>query len=94
MQSLESIPTWLSDYLDITLGAAQVLLSIIVILAVLLPTLYLSRGHSNIIPVIILFLVEGFLVAIGWFPFWFLIATVVIVAFMFSKLMTDLILGG
>jgi len=92
--SLESIPTWFSDFFDITLGAAQVLLSIVVILAVLLPTLYLAKGYSNLIPIIILFLTEGFLVAIGWFPFWFLIATVVIIAFMFSRVATDGILGG
>ena len=91
---LESIPTWFSDYFDITVGAAQVFLSIMVILTILLPTLYLSKGHSNLIPVIMLLLVEGFLVAIGWFPFWFLIATVVIIAFMFSRIVTDGILGG
>lgn len=81
MQSLESIPTWFSDYLDISLGAGQVILSIVVVLAVLLPTMYLAKDRSNMIEIIMVFLTEGALVGIGWLPFWMLIATIAVVAF-------------
>lgn len=95
MQSLEDIPTWFSDATDISLGAAQVILSIIVILAVLLPTMYLSRGNkSTIVEIVMLFLAEGFLVAVGWLPFWLLIATVALMALAIASLGTKVVTGG
>lgn len=93
MQSLESIPTWFADTMDITLAAAQVLLSIAVILTVLLPTMYLSRGPSSIPILIMFFLTESFLVGIGWMPFWILIATVAVLAFAIASLGTKVVTG-
>ena len=93
--SLESIPTYLSDFMDITLEAAQSILSIVVILAVLLPTLYLARGNkSTIIEIVMLFLTEAFLVGIGWLPFWLLIAMVAVMAFGIAALGTKAVTGG
>ena len=93
--SLESIPTYFSDFLDITLEAGQAILSIIVILAVLLPTMYLARGNkSTIIEIVMLFLTEAFLVGIGWLPFWLLIATVAVLAFGVASLGTSAVTGG
>ncbi len=91
--SLEDIPTWFADTMDITLAAAQALLSIVVLLTVLLPTMYLSRGSkSTTIELVMLFLVISMLVGIGWLPFWLLIASVSVaamgVAFLGSKLVT------
>ncbi len=96
MQSLEDIPTWFSDTLDITLEAAQVILSIAVILSVLLPTMYLSRGSkSSTFPVVVMFfLVESMLVGIGWLPFWILIATVAVLALALASLGTKVVTGG
>ena len=93
MQSLEDIPTWFADFTDITLEAAQVILSIVVLLAVLLPTLYLSRGKSTTIELVMLFLVECLLVGIGWMPFWVLIATVAVVAMAVAFLGAKLVTG-
>ena len=93
--SLESIPTYFSDFMDITLEAAQAILSIVVILAVLLPTMYLARGNkSTIIEIVMLFLTEAFLVGIGWLPCWLLIATVAVLAFGIASLGTKSVTGG
>ena len=93
--SLESIPTYFSDFMDITLESAQAILSIVVILAVLLPTLYLARGNkSTIIEIVMLVLTESFLVGIGWLPFWLLIATVAVLGFGIAALGTKAITGG
>ena len=93
--SLESIPTYFSDFMDISLEAGQALLSIFVILAVLLPTMYLSRGNkSTIIEIVMLVLTESFLVGIGWLPFWLLIATVAVLCFGIAALGTSAVTGG
>lgn len=92
--SLESIPTYFSDFMGITLEAAQVILSIVVILAVLLPTMYLSRGTRAItIEIVMLFLCECFLVGIGWMPFWILIATIAVMAMAIAMLGTRVVTG-
>ena len=91
--SLESIPTYFSDFLDITLEAGQVLLSIVVISAVLLPTMYLSKGNRTA-EIIMLFLAEVFLVGIGWAPFWLLIATVAMMALAIATIGTKTVTGG
>jgi len=90
--SLESIPTYFSDFLDITLEAGQVLLSIVVILAVLLPTMYLSKGNRTA-EIIMLFLAEVLLVGIGWVPFWILIATVALMGFAIATIGTKAVVG-
>jgi len=87
MQSLEDVPTWFSDVFGITEAAAQVILSVVVILAVLLPTMYLARGTRAItIEIVLLFLTECVLIGIGWLPFWVLIATVAVMAIAVSAL--------
>lgn len=95
MQSLESIPTWFADFTDTSLEAAQVILSVCIILAVILPTMYLSRGNrSNIVEIVMLFLVESLLVGIQWLPFWILIATVAVMALAIASLGTKVVTGG
>ena len=93
--SLESIPTYFSDFMDISLEAAQAVLSIFVILAVLLPTMYLSRGNkSSLIEIVMLVITESLLVGIGWLPFWLLIATVAVLGFGIATLGTKAVTGG
>jgi hypothetical protein len=95
MQSLEDIPSWFSEYMNISLEAAQVILSIVVIMAVLLPTMYLSRGTRALtVEIIMLFLTECFLVGIGWLPFWILIATVAVMSMAIALLGTRVVVGG
>ena len=93
--SVEDIPAELATYLDITTGAAQMLLSITVILAVLLPTLYLARGTRGLtVELVMLFLTECLLVALTWLPFWVLIATVAVLALSISAFGTNAITGS
>jgi len=92
--SLEDIPTYFSDFLDISLEAGQAILSTVVILAILLPTLILLRNRKGVAIELMLFvLVESFLVAIGWLSFWLLIATVVIMAFGIANIGSNAVLG-
>ena len=92
--SLEDIPTYFSDYMDISLEAGQAILSIIVILAVLLPVLYLSKDKGITIPAVMFVLTEAFLVGIGWIPAWLMIVTVVIVALAFARFTSVSVTGG
>jgi len=92
---LESVPTWLSDYWGISLEAAQAMLSIAVILAVLLPVMYFARGERAVtIEIVMLFLAESLLVGIGWLPFWIMIATVAVMAVAIALLGTRTVVGG
>jgi len=92
--SLESIPTYFSDYMGISLEAAQAILSIVVILAILLPVMVLTKGQSNTVYILTFFLTEAFLVGIGWLAFWILIATVALMAFAVASLGTKTVTGG
>jgi len=94
LQSLEDIPTWFSDYFDISLEAGQIILSLIVILMVLLPVLIATKNRGLLIPAVLLFLTEGLLVGIGWLSSWVMITTLVILALFFSKLGADTVTGG
>jgi hypothetical protein len=91
--SLESIPTYLSDALDISLEAAQVILSIVVIFSLLLPVVIVTRGKSTMVYTITIFLTEAFLVGVGWLPFWILIATVAMMALAVATLGVDAVVG-
>ena len=93
MQGIEEIPEWLADAWLISDAAAQVILSIVVLFAVLLPTMYLSKGESPAIYMIVSFLSLCLLVGIGWLPFWVLIATVAIMAIAVAMLSSDVVLG-
>lgn len=94
MPSLEDIPTWFSDYMDISLEAGQIILSIAVISAVLLPILYLTRGRGVLLPALVFVLMEALLVGIGWFPLWLMIVTVCIIALLWARLGSGLVTGG
>lgn len=95
MQSLEDIPGWFADIWSISLESAQVILSLAVILAILLPTMYLARGTRAVtIEIVMFFLAEALLVGIGWLPFWVMIATVAVMAIAIALLGTKVITGG
>jgi len=93
--SLEDVPTWFSDTMGISLEAAQVILSIVVILAVLLPVFYLARGRRGLmIELVLFFLTESFLIGIGWLPFWVMIATIAVMSLAIALLGTRIVTGG
>ena len=95
MQGVEDIPAGLADFLGISETAAQVILSIIVIFALILPTMYLAKGNRAItIEIVVLFLCESLLVGLGWMQFWILIATVAVMAIAIALLGTRVVVGG
>ena len=95
MQGIEEIPDWLADAWGINLTTAQVIISIIVIFAILLPTMYLARGQNATTIYLIMFvLAECLLVGLGWMPFWILIATVGAMAIAIAVIGSDAITGG
>lgn len=94
MQSIEDVPTWFADTWDIPLEAAQVILSVIVILAVLLPVLMLTKGKGIVIPAVLFILTEAILVGVSWLPSWLMIVTVVIIALLFARESSDIVTGG
>jgi len=65
-----------------------------VIMAILLPVMYLSKGKSNLPTILIFYLVEGLLVGIGWLNFWILITTIVVLAAAVATLGTKVVTGG
>ena len=93
MQGIESLPSWLADAWDINLGTAQVIISIIVIFAILLPIMYLSKDKHQLPVIISLFFGEMLLVGLGWIPFWILIMTVAIVVMSIALLGTKMVTG-
>jgi hypothetical protein len=93
--SLEDVPTWFSDAMGISLEAAQVILSIVVILAVLLPVFYLARGRRGLmIELVLFFMTASFLIGIGWLPFWVMIAAIATMALAIALLGTRIVTGG
>ena len=93
--SIEDIPELVAVAWGITEASAQVLLSIVVIISVLLPVMYLARGKRALTSeIVVIFLVECLLVGITWLPFWILIATVAVMAIAVAILGTNVVIGG
>jgi hypothetical protein len=91
---LEDIPTAFADAVGINEATAQVILSITIIFALLLPYLVLTKGKPNItLSLILVFLAECLLVGLGWMPFWMLIATVAMMAIAIASLGTGVVTG-
>lgn len=90
---LEDKPQDFADYFGINLGSAQIILSIVVIFAIILPMMYLAKDKHQLPIVISVFLAEILLVGIGWMPFWVLIATMA-VSVMAITLLTSKIVTG
>ena len=92
--SLEDVPLAFAETFGINLLSAQVILSITVIFALLLPVMILARGKNvTVIYIFMFFLAECLLVGIGWLNFWILIATVVLMAFGVATLGAGGVLG-
>ena len=92
--SLEDIPQVFADTVGINLLSAQVILSIFVIFAVLLPTMILTKGDKLIIYLLMFILAECLLVGLGWLNFWILILTVVVITLGVAKTGGDFVTGG
>ena len=90
---LEDIPFDFAEYMGITEATAQVILSIAVIFALLLPSIYLTKGKGLTTHLMVFFLAECLLVGLGWMPFWILIATVAVMSIAIAMLGTRVVTG-
>lgn len=93
MQGLDDIPSQLASALGISELASQLLLSVIVVLAILLPVLYLTRGRSAFPIIMSIFMAECLLIALGWIPYWLIIATIAVMAVAIAMLGTRIVMG-
>ena len=94
MQSLEDIPSWLSTAWGIDLISAQVILSMFVIAACVIPFIILRKERSNFtIEVVFMFIGMALCVALGWLPLWIMVMSIIIVAIVGAILGGGLIAG-
>lgn len=92
---ITDIPSWLASAWSISEGVAQIILSITIILAVMLPVFLLARGRTApTIYIMLFFLIEAFLVGVGWMPFWILLGTLVMAALAVAIIGTKAVTGG
>lgn len=93
---LSAFPSLVSDKLNISLFAGGILCGIFLELMVLLPVTLITRRRNTtgFVPELVFGLsVVGFNVAVGWFPSWFLLVFTMLIAFMFSSRMRNLVTG-
>lgn len=92
--SLEDIPAVFAEAIGVNEGTAQMILSVVVIFALLLPTMLLARGkNATMIYLIMVLFGELLLVGLGWMPFWVLIATLCVIALAIATLGTKAVTG-
>ena len=91
--SLEDIPQAFADFFNINLLSGQVILSIAVIFALLLPTMILTKGKAPTIYLMVFLLAECLLVGLGWLSFWILIATVCIMVMSVAAFGAQIVTG-
>lgn len=92
---LEDIPADFAGYFGINETAAQLILSIAVICMILFPTMILARGkNAPTVWLIMIFLGECLVLALGWMPFWIMIMTVAVTTLAIAVLSSDAITGG
>ena len=93
--SLEDIPQDFADYFAINLTTAQLILSVAVIFAILLPVMYLARGKNAVaIWLITTFLGECIVLGLGWLPFWIMIMTIAVTVLAIAVVGANAISGG
>lgn len=92
--SLEEIPEYFADTFGITTEVAQIILSVAVILAIVLPTMYLAKDKHQLPVIIMLFVSIALLVGLTWLPFWMLIVSLLIGASGIAYLGSNMIGGS
>ena len=88
--NIQNLPAIIQNSFSLpNLFAAQIFLSTIVIFALELPAVVLSRKVDKTTTAIVGLLGEGFLVAVGWLDYWIMLLTVLIIVAMFSERIAD-----
>lgn len=92
--SMTEIPSAVATYFGIDVISAQLILSIIIILLLLVPAMILSNGKNA--PVVwLLMIFFGYIIALslGWAPFWVLVMIIALVAMGIAFLGTKAVTG-
>lgn len=93
--NLLDIPQGIATTLGISVFAAGLLVSIVLLMVCVLPFVILtmrSRGNGVMIATLIVGMsVLGFCVAVAWFPIWFFAVLIVLVGLMFGAKIKDMI---
>lgn len=84
-------PQYLSDAIGIPVFASQMLISTVFIFAFLLPCAI--WGKTSLPAIIVGFSIMGFLIAVSWLPYWFLLLISLIVALIYAKEIKGLVVG-
>lgn len=90
--NLMEFPQYLSDAIGIPVLASQLLISTVFLFAFLLPCAI--WGKTSLPAIIVGFALMGFLIAVSWFPYWFLLLIALIVALIYAKEIKGLVAGG
>lgn len=85
-------PQYLSNAIGVPLLASQLLISTIFLFAFMLPCAI--WGKTSLPAIIVGFSLMGFLIAVSWLPYWFLLLISLIVALIYAKEIKDLVAGG
>jgi hypothetical protein len=86
-------PTILATQLGISDWIAGIILSLFVLLLILLPSMYLTKGKAYGVYIILGMAVLAPLVGLGWFPVYIYIIVLFLIALGFSSKLRDF-LGG
>jgi uncharacterized membrane protein len=93
--SLEDIPSYFAIYTGINETTAQLLFSLIIIFAILVPYLILAhKNPSPMISLLLLFLGEAITLGLGWSPFWLMIMFMVLTSAGIAVLGARTVTGG
>lgn len=86
-----AIPTQLAALLNVSEWLAGIMLSLFILLLVLLPTMYLTKGKAYGVYIIFSMAVLAPLVGLGWFPVYVYIVILLLLALGFGKKLRDFI---
>lgn len=90
---ITQFPSMLGAQLGISDFIAGGILGCFVLLLVLIPTIYLTKGKMASLYIIVCIVTMSPIIAIGWFPVWTFIIIILMIAFGFGKQIADF-LGG
>ena len=92
---LDDIVTWLATAWSIDSAIAGTILSMVLILAVMLPVMLASRNAKNAHSIwfILLFMLQTVMVGIAWLPLWTMMITIMIGVLAFSQQISNMF-GG
>lgn len=86
---LMEIPSQLAGLLNVSEWLAGLFLSLFILMLIMLPTMYLTKGKQGALYIIIGMVTLAPLTGIGWFPVWVYIIIVLAIAFGMGRQIID-----